>query len=82
LRGTFIEPVRLDFRFGLPKKWKVDAAVARLGWLNFPAGFDFAAFAGSPGHDGRISSDWAKTLSIFVDLTPIAQTWAEKLKLK
>jgi len=80
LRGTLLEPVRLDFRLKLPAKWKVNAAVARVGWLNFPAGFDFKAFGGAPGHDGRVSSDWAKTLSLFVDLTPAAAAWADKLK--
>jgi len=78
-RGTLIEPVRFDFRLQ-PPQWNGIAAVARLGWLNFPAGFDFAQFNGTaPDHSGRVSSDWAKTLSLFVDLTPVAAKWTKAL---
>jgi hypothetical protein len=79
VRGTLIEPVRFDVRIQ-PRKWKGVAAVGRLGWLNFPAGFNFADFNGTaPDHNGRISSDWAKTLSFFVDITPIAEKWTKAL---
>jgi hypothetical protein len=79
VRGTLIEPVRFDFRLQ-PPQWKGIAAVARLGWLNFPGGFNFAEFNGTaPNHNGRVSSDWSKTLSLFVDLTPVASGWTKKL---
>lgn len=79
-RGTLLEPIRFDFRFLLPKTWKVNAAVARFGLLNFPAGFDFAEFNGAAGHDGRISSDWVRSYALFVDLTPLANEWTKALK--
>jgi hypothetical protein len=79
-RGTLIEPIRLDFRIGLPKAWKVDAAVFRFGLLNFPAGFNFAEFNGIDGHDGRVSSDWVRSYALFVDLTRVADAWTQKLK--
>jgi hypothetical protein len=78
--GTFLEPIRFDFRLRLPSSWKVDAAIARFGWLNFPAGFNFQDFGGAPGHDGRVSSDWVKSIALFVDLTEAAAIWTDKLK--
>jgi hypothetical protein len=80
-KGAFIEPIRFDFRFKLPdNKWKINAAIFRAGLLNFPAGFNFAEFNGAPGHDGRVSSDWVPTYAVFVDLTPLATAWTQKLK--
>jgi hypothetical protein len=78
--GTLIEPIRFDFRIGLPQRWKVDAAVFRFGLLNFPAGFDFEEFNGAAGHDARVSSDWVRSYAIFVDLTRAADAWTRKLK--
>ena len=77
VHGTLLEPIRLDFRLQWP--WRVKP-VARFGLLNFPAGFNFQDFLGAPGHDGRVSSDWVKSLALFVDLTEVAATWTEKLK--
>jgi len=78
--GTLLEPIRFDFRLRLPRSWKVDAAIARFGLLNFPAGFNFQNFGGAPGHDGRVSSDWVKSIALFVDLTEAAAIWTDRLK--
>jgi hypothetical protein len=62
--GAFIEPARLDVVIPV-SAGKLTAIVGRVGLLNFPAGFGPLAFAGGPGHNTRIASDWVPVYSVF-----------------
>ena len=72
--GAFLEPIRFEFHTTTAMKQKGWASLVpsvRVGWLNFPAGFETAAWAAAPGIAPRIGSDWVFNLGIFFDLEPL-----------
>ena len=79
--GAFLEPLRFDVYFPIRKGW-VNAVVFRAGALVFPAGFNPDAFAARGGSDNRIASELVPTYSLFVDLTPVARSWTEKMGMR
>ena len=77
--GAFIEPIR--FELHAPFNWRKhlwSAAIPRFqyGVAVFPAGFETAAFAASPGVAPRISRDWVRNGSFAFDLSPLLQKLA------
>lgn len=72
--GAFLEPIRFEFHTTTAmkqKNWASFVPSVRVGWLNFPAGFETAAWAAAPGIAPRIGSDWVFNLGIFFDLEPL-----------
>lgn len=72
--GAFLEPIRFEFHTTTAMKqrnWASFVPSVRVGWLNFPAGFETAAWAAAPGIAPRIGSDWVFNLGIFFDLEPL-----------
>jgi hypothetical protein len=67
VRGTFLEPVRLDLH--VPTNWTkyASAFVFRFSVLNFPGGFEPDVFLPSPDVRQRIARDWVKSYGIYVD---------------
>ena len=71
VRGTFLEPVRLDFHAPTKAPWRYRIPVFRVGLLVFPAGHERAAFAPRDPSPARISRDWVVTYGLFWDLDPL-----------
>jgi hypothetical protein len=75
VRGTFLEPVRLDFHATTDMSrdigWWIRIPVFRAGLLVFPGGHDTTAFAARSDAARRISRDWVPTYGIFADLEPL-----------
>jgi hypothetical protein len=72
--GAFLEPVRFEFHTTTAMKqnaWASLVPSVRVGWLNFPAGFETASWAAGPGIQPRIGRDWVFNLGIFFDLEPL-----------
>jgi hypothetical protein len=72
--GAFIDPLRFEFHPTTAMKqntWAAAIPMVRVSWLNFPAGFDTAAWAAGPGIAPRLRSDWVFNLGIFFDLEPL-----------
>jgi hypothetical protein len=72
--GAFIEPIRFEFHPTTAMKqktWTAAIPSLRVAWLNFPAGFETAAWAAGPGIPPRLRSDWVFNLGIFFDLEPL-----------
>jgi hypothetical protein len=74
VRGTFLEPLRLDFHATTAmtgRRWWAGIPVLRVGLLVFPAGHETTSFAPIPEASQRISRDKVWSIGISADLQPL-----------